>query len=424
MIQSGRFAPGAPPAAKVQLDPATARENEITNSNRTATANSSLIIGGAKTIYGRKTGKLYFEMVLNYKTVGPVSYATAGVIRTDADFDPVGRNAWVCGVYLAANTLSNIYADSVLQVNLGASASGHRFDFAYDLDAKLFWIRRQGGNWNANSSANPATGVGGIAMRDLGGYDVTPAVTSEVAGQQVTFNFEAEQFVGAVPSGFGPWPTDTTGDNDGLGLSKLDSLRNANVTLSGGDLTATRTGASPSGARSPDPKSSGKFYVEFIANALNGQGDGCGFGSQYATNAAVVNDGTEGVYVYRSGSIWSNSASRGNLGAVANGDRIDAAVDLSAKLVWFRRNGGNWNGSGTANPATGVGGIAFAYTSLAPLVGMGGTGGSVGSGWTVNLGGSAMIGAVPAGFTANWPRKYTPVVAPAALRYLWTGAVA
>ena len=44
----------------------------------------------------------------------------------------------------------------------------------------------------------------------------------------------------------------------------------------------------------------------------------------------------------------------------AAGNRLSIAVDLDNLLIWFRTTTGNWNNSGTANPATGVGGISLA----------------------------------------------------------------
>src|SRR4029077_13475902 len=59
------------------------------------------------------------------------------------------------------------------------------------------------------------------------------------------------------------------------------------------------------------------------------------------------------------------------IGVPVSGDVIGVAVDFTNHLAWFRRNSGNWNNDGTANPATGVGGITIAAGSYAPTVGFG-----------------------------------------------------
>jgi hypothetical protein len=50
------------------------------------------------------------------------------------------------------------------------------------------------------------------------------------------------------------------------------------------------------------------------------------------------------------------------------GSVVDVAVDLGGAVIWFRVSGGNWNNSGTANPATGTGGV-----SLSTMTGVGST---------------------------------------------------
>jgi hypothetical protein len=68
--------------------------------------------------------------------------------------------------------------------------------------------------------------------------------------------------------------------------------------------------------------------------------------------------------------------------------------------VWFKKQGGtNWNNSGTANPATGVGGLLLSGAGAIYLLGtlFGNTPGDTG---TVNFGATAFIGTVPSGFTA------------------------
>lgn len=67
--------------------------------------------------------------------------------------------------------------------------------------------------------------------------------------------------------------------------------------------------------------------------------------------------------------------------------------------IWFRLNGGVWNGSSSANPTTGVGGIPLNVTgtlSYATYTGSAGT-------MTFNFGQNTFSYAVPDGFTAGWP---------------------
>ena len=101
-------------------------------------------------------------------------------------------------------------------------------------------------------------------------------------------------------------------------------------------------------------------------------------------------------------------------GIWATSDRIDIAVDIDARLMWARQNGGHWNNSGTANPVTGTGGQPFEGSfsgnseTLGPRVWP-----SVSLGWyqdqvTVNFGATAFVGTPPFGFT-GWTSTYSYV---------------
>jgi hypothetical protein len=179
----------------------------------------------------------------------------------------------------------------------------------------------------------------------------------------------------------------------------------AKVTLSNGSLTATTNGSSsPVGARAVAGLSSGKRYFEVTMTVWNGTGAIIGLATATAILAGGQNAGQAVVSkaVTAAGGInIDGSYSGSNLGTRANGDIIGIAVDLTARLIWFRAApAGNWNGSGTANPGTGAGGLSIAALSgaLFPFFGAG----AIGETATANFGASAFSGAVPAGFTGSW----------------------
>jgi hypothetical protein len=84
------------------------------------------------------------------------------------------------------------------------------------------------------------------------------------------------------------------------------------------------------------------------------------------------------------------------------GDMLSFAVDLGAKRIWFRTNGGNWNNDAANDPATNKGGIDISTLAGGPYFAYGG-GGDSGWGDTLgaNFGGSAYAFPVPSGFS-NW----------------------
>ena len=65
-------------------------------------------------------------------------------------------------------------------------------------------------------------------------------------------------------------------------------------------------------------------------------------------------------FICNDGTGWFNNSS------VANGplfqnptNLIDIALDLNSKRIWYRVNGGYWNGNSTNNPTASLGGWSF-----------------------------------------------------------------
>jgi hypothetical protein len=168
-----------------------------------------------------------------------------------------------------------------------------------------------------------------------------------------------------------------------------------NVTLSGGNLTAT--GTAVGGVRATDQKSAGKWYWEATITAYGSGNDFCGFATGAAAlngNAAMMLGRADASQIFINGSL---SGATG--GALAPPQSMAVAVDFGAQLIWFRIFGGNWNNNVSDNPATGVGGISFSVIGAGPYFPVLRTGGS-GDAWIANFGDTAFAAAVPAGFTA------------------------
>jgi len=110
--------------------------------------------------------------------------------------------------------------------------------------------------------------------------------------------------------------------------------------------------------------------------------------------------------VIKSGTINLNGAASGStLGALVAGNVIGIAVDLVAQMGWLRvAPSGNWNGSATANPATGIGGLPLNSISsgglipLYPVCAFAGVSDST----TANFGDTAFTGTAPSGFTGGF----------------------
>jgi hypothetical protein len=194
------------------------------------------------------------------------------------------------------------------------------------------------------------------------------------------------------------------------GITWDTGRKGANITLSGGNLTAALSTntfyANLFGNGSG--KSSGKYYFEVTLTAVNLDGQGVGFGDGTVTTNELIGSQTTSVtWKFSNGEIRRANPLT-TIYTAAAGDIVAVAVDFDAKLIWYRKKTGgttnNWNNSGTANPATGVGGIDVTAGIGDPFTGpfwpmftMEITGDNI----TANFGGSAYAMTAPSGF-GNW----------------------
>lgn len=140
------------------------------------------------------------------------------------------------------------------------------------------------------------------------------------------------------------------------------SDKSASITLSNGNLTAT-TSAGAGGGRGTNGKSAGKW-----AFTINPTGTSIYLGIAN-TSEAVSNLGggsLNSIVRNDAGSVRFNGSTLG--GATISASAVNIfAFDLDAKNVWiFDPGAGQWNSSGTANPATGVGGYSFSSINAGP----------------------------------------------------------
>jgi hypothetical protein len=182
----------------------------------------------------------------------------------------------------------------------------------------------------------------------------------------------------------------------------------AGITLSGGNLTAAAPSGSTNGVRSVDRLVTGKYYWEIIATTFAGSFSGFGIARQaVALNTSYAALGLAGVAQAGGAITVDGGTNLASLGTITSGSLVCFAVDLTNQLLWIRLGAaGNWNNSGAANPATGIGGFAisgygqgipvyahFVSTSTTQI--------------TANFGDTAFTGAVPSGFTSGFTAGVT-----------------
>jgi hypothetical protein len=178
-----------------------------------------------------------------------------------------------------------------------------------------------------------------------------------------------------------------------------------NVVLSGtNNLTASKTVANNNNGavRTDIRNSSGKYYFEYTCTTW-GFGVAVGVANQACTLSTVGPNQINAAALQFNGAVSVNSTNPGvSFGTRANGDIVSVALDLDHLEIWFRiAPAGNWNNSGTANPATNAGGVSLAAIGT-PLYGLYDHQG-ITSTITANFGDSAFSGTVPVGFAAGFP---------------------
>lgn len=193
------------------------------------------------------------------------------------------------------------------------------------------------------------------------------------------------------------WPPNGGGGS----VASFDPATATGVTLSNNNLTATHAGAiANSGVRVSVTKNTGKYYYEVKAGVIGG--DVAGFAAPGATYTQILGTGVGIIFVsLTNGNLNCFGSFAGNIGGFLANDIAGLAIDIGAGLVWIRKNVGNWNGSGTASPATGIGGTSFtAGSTLAPVLAF--NAGAGNETHTANFGATAYANAAPSGF-GNWP---------------------
>ncbi len=182
------------------------------------------------------------------------------------------------------------------------------------------------------------------------------------------------------------------------------SDKNANITLSNGNLTATNTFVVAfQSLRAVAAHSIGKYYFESHIDAMTAT-TVYGIGNATASLSNFTGSDLNSIgWNPNGGDIYLNGSNFGpNIQGAVTGDTVSIAVDMGNTKIWFRTNGGNWNNDviGNQNPATNTGGINFSTMNAGPWLPMG-TFTANGNANTADFGATAYAQSVPSGF-GNW----------------------
>lgn len=176
------------------------------------------------------------------------------------------------------------------------------------------------------------------------------------------------------------------------------------VTLSGANLIATNASAGDNGVKSVHLKNSGKLYAEMLFNSLGGGNSGGGVVGTKCNYASMGSNGARAFMAFKNGGVFINTANPFNNGAVS-GQTLCIAIDFAHNTGWLRVNGGNWNNSGSADPATNTGGVDISAITADGLL-LTAMLTQSGETCTLNAGASAFAFTMPSGFT-GWDNTTT-----------------
>jgi hypothetical protein len=173
------------------------------------------------------------------------------------------------------------------------------------------------------------------------------------------------------------------------------------LTLSGGGLTVASTGAGGADIATFNA-TTGKFYYEWSCTGMDDNNSGVGVADiTLVKDFAGGKGNTASGVLLSTGEIYANGT--GIVGGLNPyiGHVICIAVDVGAQIFWARIDGGNWNASGTANPATGAGGISFSYMNASNPVAPAFVASDAAFSGTANFGATSYAQTPPTGF-GNW----------------------
>lgn len=176
----------------------------LSGSNLTATCSNGTTVVPTNVVanVGVTLGaSCYWEYLINTDShpgsegsgVGFTSYYLTGYVGSSQQSIALYNDGWV--VYQATKTvqISPWTTSNVVRVALANPlASGSRY----------VWFATGSGNWNNNPAANPATGVGGIAVQATNVHEFLPAVELEDPATSVTLRIASGSWSFAAPSGF------------------------------------------------------------------------------------------------------------------------------------------------------------------------------------------------------------------------------
>jgi hypothetical protein len=177
----------------------------LSNANLTATGSGSAEGTSVLSTVGYQAGKHYFEITV---TTGDAGAGNIGIGFANSTYTPgtgdyLGEGGARSLAFWSGNTTFG-----AANFGIGTYTTGDVIGVAVDFASTRMWMRKNGGLWNNNASADPANNTTG-AITDAGGILLTGTAcyaAIELEGAYaLTANFGGTAYGTAAPSGFGDW---------------------------------------------------------------------------------------------------------------------------------------------------------------------------------------------------------------------------
>jgi hypothetical protein len=174
----------------------------LSNGNLTASNPATSSFNSVRATASHTAGQYYFEATLTQVASNQSIYI--GVANSSASLTTYfgkDTNSIIC-----ANYDGKCYFNSSNVGNWGSFTSGSTAGIAVDIsNREIYFYNPANGYWNNSSTANPATGVGGISLYTISGALFPGVSINYYAANSVLVNFGATAFTYSPPAGFGKW---------------------------------------------------------------------------------------------------------------------------------------------------------------------------------------------------------------------------
>lgn len=210
------------------------------------------------------------------------------------------------------------------------------------------------------------------------------------AGQQIVFTSAVLGASGSVTANFTATDVNLAFEADSAVFS--GTISSIVVKLVPAMTVATSTGAG--GARS-NRAMQGLTYFEATPTTVTGT-PSVGIANLNWNTSTALQSGINTLAYLATGAVQINGVTLATIATWAQGNRIDCAVHLLYRLIWFRVAGGNWNNNALNDPATLVGGIDFSSMGALGTMAAAVYASATGNVWTLAF--SSFAGTAPTGF--------------------------